>query len=135
MGPLSLMLCCRGRPGTPDNTPLPNKMPVPVPLLTHCVDYGSADYDCLVLVGQDYKECGDQAVISVLEPVLAIDEGAKSGGCVVPVSLPCGRLVYSPTGPPSTWSFPTTGEWSGQTPAELCQATEVQPHGHSRKCW
>ena len=51
------------------------------------------------MVCQDYKEAGNQAVISALEPVLGIDEGAKTGGCVVPVSLPCARLVYSPTGP------------------------------------
>jgi len=74
-------------------------MPVPVPALTQCSDYGSAGYDCLVLVCQDYKEAGNQAVSSALEPVLGIDEGAKTGGCVVPVSLPCARLVYSPTGP------------------------------------
>ena len=51
------------------------------------------------MVCQDYKEAGNQAVSSALEPVLGIDEGAKTGGCVVPVSLPCARLVYSPTGP------------------------------------
>merc|ERR1712042_53415 len=92
----TLMLCCRGRPNSPN---LLKKSKMPVPTLSHCADFGSADYDCLVWAGPDYKQADNEAVISALTPVLAIDDGAKSGGCVVPVSLPCGRLVYSPTGP------------------------------------
>jgi len=70
-----------------------------VPPLSLCADLGSAAYDCLIWVGQDYKQSANDAVISALSPVLAIDQGAQSSGCLVPVALPCKRLVYSPTGP------------------------------------
>jgi len=70
-----------------------------VPQLSIAADFNSDVYDCLVWVGPDYKQCSNDAVISALTPVLAVDQGAQSAGCVVPVSLPCKRLVYSPTGP------------------------------------
>jgi len=70
-----------------------------VPQLSIAADFNSDVYDCLVWVGTDYKHCSNNAVISALTPVLAVDQGAQSAGCVVPVSLPCKRLVYSPTGP------------------------------------
>eukprot|EP00090_Calanus_glacialis_P014754 TRINITY_DN2361_c0_g1_i1.p1 TRINITY_DN2361_c0_g1~~TRINITY_DN2361_c0_g1_i1.p1 ORF type:complete len:506 (-),score=180.53 TRINITY_DN2361_c0_g1_i1:73-1590(-) len=70
-----------------------------VPTLSIAADFNSNVYDCLIWVGADYKQCSNDAVISALTPVLAVDQGAQSAGCVVPVSLPCKRLVYSPTGP------------------------------------
>jgi len=58
----------------------------------------SAEHDCLVLVAS--KPSGPHpALAAALQPALQLDQAAEAGGCVVGVSLPAGRLVYSPTGP------------------------------------
>jgi len=59
----------------------------------------SDQYDCLVLVGPDSKCCPLESVSAALAPVLLVDAAAASKGCVTPVSLPCKRLVFAPTGP------------------------------------
>jgi len=50
-------------------------------------------------VGPDYKKSSREVIISAVSPMVAVDAGVLTGGCVVPVPLPCTRLVYSPTGP------------------------------------
>merc|ERR1711970_1097454 len=39
------------------------------------------------------------AITEALTPALKLDKAAESKGCVVGVSLPCQRLIFSPTGP------------------------------------
>merc|ERR1711970_1375951 len=39
------------------------------------------------------------AITEALAPALKLDKAAESKGCVVGVSLPCQRLIFSPTGP------------------------------------
>jgi len=70
-----------------------------VPQLSHCQELDSSVYDALVWVGPDFTISKNDSIISALSPVLEVDKAAASTGCVVPVSLPCKRLVYSPTGP------------------------------------
>ena len=50
-------------------------------------------------MGPDYKKSSREVIISAVSPMVAVDAGVLTGGCVVPVPLPCTRLVYSPTGP------------------------------------
>jgi len=69
-----------------------------VPSLSLCSNFSSDAYDSLVLVSPDYKQSSNDAIISALSPFMAVDQGAQLSGCVVPISLPCKRLVYSPTG-------------------------------------
>merc|ERR1719474_1112802 len=90
------MLCCRGRHFQSKIEQASNKMSVPS--LSLCSNFSSDAYDSLVLVSPDYKQCSNDAIISALSPFMAVDQGAQSSGCVVPISLPCKRLVYSPTG-------------------------------------
>ena len=70
-----------------------------VPQLSHCQELESSLYDALVWVGPDFTISKNDSIISALSPVLEVDKAAATNGCVVPVSLPCKRLVYSPTGP------------------------------------
>merc|ERR1719474_1351588 len=91
------MLCCRGRHFQSKVEQASNKMSVPS--LSLCSNFSSDAYDSIVLVSPDYKQSSNDAIISALSQVMAVDLGAQSSGCVVPISLPCKRLVYSPTGP------------------------------------
>jgi len=59
----------------------------------------SDQFDSLVWVATDPKSISDPDVSAALAQVLAVDKAAVTKGAVVPISLPCGRLVYSPTGP------------------------------------
>jgi len=67
--------------------------------LSRCQELDSHDYDALVLVGPDYKVSTSEAIISAVSNLAGVDASVASTGCVVPVGLPCKRLVYSPTGP------------------------------------
>jgi len=75
------------------------RMSVTVPRLSLCQELDSPDYDALVWVGPDYKVSTSEAIISAVSSLAAVDASVASAGCVVPVGLPCKRLVYSPTGP------------------------------------
>lgn len=70
-----------------------------LPPVTLCPELDSDQYDALVWVGQDYKTSGITALTAALAPVVEVDKAAVTKGCVVPVGLPCKRLVFSPTGP------------------------------------
>jgi len=74
-------------------------MSTPAPPLSLSGSLDSAGYDSLVWVGQDFTLSSNNEIISALTPVLEVDKAAASVGCVVPISLPCKRLIYSPTGP------------------------------------
>jgi len=67
--------------------------------LSHCLELGSGDYDCLVLVGPDYKASGNVDVVSALDKLHSVDSSLLSGVNLVPVSQPIGRVVFSATGP------------------------------------
>jgi len=69
------------------------------PPLSLSTSLDSTGYDSLVWVGQNFTLSSNNEIISALTPVLEVDKAAASAGCVVPVSLPCKRLIYSPTGP------------------------------------
>jgi len=71
----------------------------PVPRLSLCKELDSTEYDALVWVGPDYKVAPSESIISAVSSMVKVDASVTTGGCVVPVSLPCGRLVFSPTGP------------------------------------
>jgi len=73
--------------------------PCPVPRLSLCKELDSTEYDALVWVGPDYKVAPSESIISAVSSMVKVDASVTTGGCVVPVSLPCGRLVFSPTGP------------------------------------
>jgi len=70
-----------------------------VPQVSLCQELDSSQYDALVWVGSDYNLSNNKTIISALSAVMEVDKKAATAGCVVPVSLPCRRLVYSPTGP------------------------------------
>merc|ERR1719466_630198 len=91
------MLCCRTKPRSSASTS--SIMSAPAPPLSLSGSLDSAGYDSLVWVGQDFTLSSNNEIISALTPVLEVDKAAASAGCVVPISLPCKRLIYSPTGP------------------------------------
>jgi len=70
-----------------------------LPKISACADFNSADHDCLVLVSPDLKDVGHEGVYKALDSVAEIDKKALTSVTLVPVGLPCRRLVYSPTGP------------------------------------
>jgi len=70
-----------------------------LPKVTLCPELDSDQYDALVWVGPDFKTSSVAALVSALEPVIQVDKAAVTKGCVIPISLPCKRLVFSPTGP------------------------------------
>ena len=70
-----------------------------LPAVTACSSLESGDYDCLVLVSPDVSRVGAPAVSAALNALAAVDTKALTSVSVVPVSLPCKRLVFSPTGP------------------------------------
>ena len=47
----------------------------------------------------DLKDVGHEGVFKALDSVAEIDKKALTSVTLVPVGLPCKRLVYSPTGP------------------------------------
>lgn len=55
-------------------------------------------YDSLVLVSPDTSH-DDTRVSSALSALKEVDKAALDCVSVVPVSLPCKRLIFSPTGP------------------------------------
>ena len=69
-----------------------------VPRVTACPSLDAADYDCLVLVSPDSSHENAQ-VSSALSALQKVDKAALDCVSVVAVSLPCKRLVFSPTGP------------------------------------
>merc|ERR1712142_1313786 len=75
------------------------RMSCPVPKVSLCKEVDSSEYDALVWVGPDYKLAPSESIISAISSMVGVDASVATGGCVVPVSLPCGRLVFSPTGP------------------------------------
>merc|ERR1711872_1163652 len=70
-----------------------------LPKISACADLNSTDHDCLVLVSPDLKDVGHEGVFKALDSVAEIDKKALTSVTLVPVGLPCKRLVYSPTGP------------------------------------
>merc|ERR1711973_364671 len=70
-----------------------------LPKISACADLNSTDHDCLVLVSPDLKDVGHEGVYKALDSVAEIDKKALTSVTLVPVGLPCKRLVYSPTGP------------------------------------
>ena len=70
-----------------------------VPRVTACPSLDTADYDCLVLVSPDLGPVTNSAVKTALGAVAEVDAKALTSVTVVPVTLPCRRLVFSPTGP------------------------------------
>jgi len=58
-----------------------------------------SSYDCLVLVSSPDSEAGHAKVSSALSGLQSVDKAALDCVSVVPVDLPCKRLVFSPTGP------------------------------------
>jgi len=75
------------------------RMSCPVPKVSLCKEVDSSEYDALVWVGPDYKLAPSESIISAISSMVGVDASVATGGCVVPVSLPCKRLVFSPTGP------------------------------------
>jgi len=71
----------------------------PIPRLSLCKELDSNEYDALVWVGTDYMLAPSESIISAISSMVNVDASVTTGGCVVPVSLSCGRLVFSPTGP------------------------------------
>ena len=59
----------------------------------------ATDYDALVWVAHDYNKAPNEALVSAVKAMVAVDKSVNTSGCVVPISLPFKRLVYSPTGP------------------------------------
>jgi len=57
------------------------------------------DYDALVWVAPDFNKAPTESLVSAVKSMVAVDKSVNTSGCVVPVSLPFKRLVYSPTGP------------------------------------
>jgi len=64
-----------------------------------CKEIGSSEHDALVYVAPSIDSSTHSSINAALGPVLDIDRAAASKGCVVAISLPCKRLVFSPTGP------------------------------------
>merc|ERR1712240_855075 len=73
--------------------------PVPMVNTVLCKELDSSQYDALILVSPDLSAVTHASITSALTPVLELDKAAATKGCVVPVNLPCKRLVFSPTGP------------------------------------
>jgi len=72
---------------------------IPLPKTVLCKELDSSQHDSLVYVATAPKDCSNSAISSALSPVLDIDAAAATKGCVVPIGLPCQRLVFAPTGP------------------------------------
>ena len=69
---------------------------LPSVTVTSSLEDGS--YDSLVLVSPDTKH-DNAKITSALSALQSVDKAALDTVSVVPVSLPCKRLVFSPTGP------------------------------------
>ena len=69
-----------------------------LPSVTVCSSLEDGSYDSLVLVSPDSSHDNGQ-VSSALSALQKVDKAALDCVSVVPVSLPCKRLVFSPTGP------------------------------------
>jgi len=72
---------------------------VPMVNTVLCKELDSSQHDALILVAPDLSAVTHASVTAALTPVLELDKAAATKGCVVPVNLPCKRLVFSPTGP------------------------------------
>ena len=75
---------------------------IPLPRTVVCKELDSAQHDALVLISTGPAVATTPphpALAAALTAHLELDQTAKSKGCVIPVSLPCRRLVFSPTGP------------------------------------
>merc|ERR1712212_533668 len=72
---------------------------IPLPRTVVCKELDSSQHDGLVLVATSGNGLPHAAITEALAPALKLDKAAESKGCVVGVSLPCQRLIFSPTGP------------------------------------
>jgi len=72
---------------------------IPLPRTVVCKELDSSQHDGLVLVATSGNGLPHAALTEALAPALKLDKAAESKGCVVGVSLPCQRLIFSPTGP------------------------------------
>merc|ERR1719507_2732460 len=72
---------------------------IPLPRTVVCKELDSSQHDGLVLVATSGTGLPHAAITEALAPALKLDKAAESKGCVVGVSLPCQRLIFSPTGP------------------------------------
>merc|ERR1719507_886126 len=72
---------------------------IPLPRTVVCKELDSSQHDGLVLVATSGNGLPHAAITEALTPALKLDKAAESKGCVVGVSLPCQRLIFSPTGP------------------------------------
>ena len=70
-----------------------------LPKVTHVTDLETSAHDSIVLVTPDLGPVSHPALSSALTAVASVDKSALSSVTLVPVSLPCKRLVLSPTGP------------------------------------
>ena len=70
-----------------------------LPKVTQCSDLESSSYDSIVLVTPDLGPVTHPVLSSALSAVASVDAKALTSVTLVPVSLPCKRLVLSPTGP------------------------------------
>merc|ERR1711934_838015 len=71
----------------------------PLPRTVVCKELDSSQHDGLVLVATSGTGLPHAAITEALAPALKLDKAAETKGCVVGVSLPCQRLIFSPTGP------------------------------------
>jgi len=73
---------------------------IPLPRTVVCKELDSSQHDGLVVVAtSDNHLLPHAAITEALIPALKLDKSAESKGCVIGVSLPCQRLIFSPTGP------------------------------------
>ena len=70
-----------------------------LPKVSQVTDLESSSHDCIVLVTPDLGPVSHPALSSALSALASVDAKALSSVTLVPVSLPCKRLVLSPTGP------------------------------------
>jgi len=72
---------------------------IPLPQTVVCKELDSSQHDALVFVAPSLEATAHPSISAALAPVFDIDNAASSKGCLVPIALPCKRLVFAPTGP------------------------------------
>ena len=70
-----------------------------LPKISHCPNIEAGDYDSVVLVSSGLEAVTHAGVKTALSSIAAVDDKALTSVSVLPVPLPCKRLVFSPTGP------------------------------------
>ena len=70
-----------------------------IPTLEPCSNLDSKDYDGIIVVAPKIADIKNEHVRQPLESYAKIDASAAGGCCVVPSSLPSGKIIFSSTGP------------------------------------